>query len=238
MFYSKLLKLLFTFALVFSFIACQQQKSDPKSYSEVINKDNLSTITKFLKNDKDITTEDLNYLRTAIRYYSPIQDSLFGKTVGELIKSQKERDYTNSFNNLKSASFNIASDYALTFGIKEFQRIDEEGRKINLFTYTLSNKSEKDIKSIIGAVDFMNPQNQLVKRFTIEIDKEIPVGKVLNQPYPYPHDDENNRDQIIRNNLNQLRPVWKPTLIEFSDGSKIELNDLDKVETVEKSKAE
>jgi len=54
------------------------------------------------------------------------------------------------------------------------------------------------------------------------LNKEtIPVGKTIRFIIPYTHDKNNIRDEMMRNDIKNMRAVWIATMLEFSDGSQI-----------------
>lgn len=214
------------FLMLPGLISCQKSENDPSFYKEKINTKSLSNIGEIITNTENMSTEDLRLLNSAINYYSPVKDSLNGKTIGELITSQREREKQNAMNQLKATSFNVASSQALKFNISKFEPIDQEGGKpLNVPTYQFMNVSDKTIKKIEGFLNVYNG-NQLVKRYTVEVEKDIPAEKTLNQPYPYEHKTDNQRDVVVRENFNKLRKVWIPTLIEFEDGTTLDRSKL------------
>ena len=200
--------------------SCQESaQKTPEFYKDTVTFDLLSDMKSLLDENADkITIEDVNNLNGAIRYYSPIKDSLIGKTIGELIEGQKQRTLSTNINLTQATAFSTLFTQSLKFNISEFQKIEQEnGQPLNVPTYQFQNISGKSIVKLSGVVDYYNGE-QLIKRFTIEIDKEIPADKTLNQPYPYNHDAANQRDVFVRNNFDKLRKVWIPTMIEFADG--------------------
>lgn len=217
--------------------SCQDNShKTPEFYKDTITFELLSNIKTVLdENAKDLTLEEVNYLNAAIRYYSPIKDSLLGKTVGELIEGQKERTLATNINLTQATAFSTLFTQSIKFNIKDFQTAEQEnGQSLNVPTYQFQNISGKDIVKLSGVVDYYNGE-QLIKRFTIELEKTIPAEKTLNQPYPYNHDAANQRDVFVRENFAKLRKVWIPTVIEFADG-KIYKRNPDKKENNEMKK--
>lgn len=232
-------------SLILGFIAlsllglfsCQDNShKTPEFYKDTVTFELLSNIKTVLdENAKDLTLEEVNYLNAAIRYYSPIKDSLLGKTVGELIEGQKERTLATNINLTQATAFSTLFTQSIKFNIKDFQTAEQEnGQSLNVPTYQFQNISGKDIVKLSGVVDYYNGE-QLIKRFTIELEKTIPAEKTLNQPYPYNHDAANQRDVFVRENFAKLRKVWIPTVIEFADG-KIYKRNPDKKENNEMKK--
>lgn len=200
--------------------SCQNNsQKTPEFYKDTVTFELLSNIKTILdENVKDLTLEEVNYLNAAIRYYSPVKDSLLGRTVGELIEGQRERTLATNINLTQATAFSTLFTQSIKFNIKEFNTAEQEnGQPLNVPTYQFQNISGKDIVELSGVVDYYNGE-QLIKRFTIELEKTIPADKTLNQPYPYNHDAANQRDVFVRENFAKLRKVWIPTVIEFADG--------------------
>lgn len=65
--------------------------------------------------------------------------------------------------------------------------------------------------------------NTLIKQFPVDFTDVVPAEKGLQKNMPYVHDDSNQRDQIIRNLQSLLKFEWYPELVEFADGTKIEV---------------
>lgn len=72
--------------------SCQESaKKTPDFYKDTITFDLLSDMKSLLDENADkITVEDVNYLNGAIRYYSPIKDSLLGKQLVNLLKDKNK----------------------------------------------------------------------------------------------------------------------------------------------------
>jgi hypothetical protein len=222
---------------ILGLVSCgQNTQKTPEFYNDTVTFDLLANLKNVLEeNAADLTVEDVNYLNGAIRYYSPIKDSLVGKTIKELIEGQKQRILSTNINLAQATAFSTLFTQSLKFNIKDFQAVKQEnGQELLVPTYQFQNISGKDIKKLSGVVDYYNGE-QLIKRFTIEIDKVIPAEKTLNQPYPYNFDTNNQRDVIVKDNFAKLRKVWIPTLIEFADG-KIYKRNPDKKEKEEPKK--
>ena len=128
---------------LFGLGACQQNNSNkaPEFYKDTITFDLLANMKNILdENAKDLTLEDVNYLNAAIRYYSPIKDSLLGKTVGELIEGQKERTVSTNINLVQATAFSTLFTQSIKFNIKDFQTIEQEnGQPLNVPTYQFQN---------------------------------------------------------------------------------------------------
>jgi len=203
---------------------------DSPILNEKINDINLPELTKSLAEDENVTKEQLDHFNNALnRNATNFNDSIVGKTVGELINQEVKKIRDNQNINLISNANRILINNALVFGISKFEPFDQpDGTTVNLAVYQFSNKSAKDIKSILGAMELYNQSGQIVKRFTIEINDLLPANKTLTKNYPYPHDNNNQRDMIVRENLSALKVTWRPYQVEFTDGTKL-IVDLNKL---------
>jgi hypothetical protein len=82
-------------------------------------------------------------------------------------------------------------------------------------------------KNITGVLQFYNANNQLVKQYPLRADVALKKGEVIKSgetkriSLPYVHDKDNIRDSIMRYSQNNLRTLWQPRGILFSDDSKI-----------------
>lgn len=219
----------------FGLFACSESThKTPEFFKDTVTFDLLANLKTVLdENAADLTLEDVNYLNGAIRFYSPIKDSLVGKTIQELIDGQKQRILSTNINLAQATAFSTLFTQSIKFNIKDIQSLKQEnGQELLVPTYQFQNISGKDIKKLSGVVDYYNGE-QLIKRFTIEIDKLIPADKTLNQPYPYNFDAKNQRDVFVKDNFAKLRKVWIPTVIEFADGKVYKRNPDKKADTKE-----
>lgn len=218
--------LLLTIATVIFMSACNTEKGQSEILNEKVTLENLPKLAAKARKDNKLTKDELSYFITGINYIQGSKDTLLNKTVGQIIDIEEKRQMDVIYSRLDENSNRVAINLALSFGISDFRALDTNGRKYNIFTYQLANLSNKNLVAVKGMVEFLNPQSALVKRFLIDINREIPVGKTLTQPYPYEHLDSNQRDMLVRSQIKTLRPVWKPTLVKFADGTELKLKQM------------
>lgn len=220
------LLLLIVFSFVFvSFNACSYQKSNSKVLKDTIKVDNLSQIAEKIKEDKTISDDEIELFSTGLARLSVHRDSILGKTVGDVIEKQRQYQRDANFKSLEGNAIYIEMMLNHAFKFFAINPQDADTVKINNVIVDIQNRSaDKTIKSIKGALDFYNQQNQLVKRYNIEIENAIKPGEALRFTSPYPFDPNNQRDVIMREQYQTLSPLWQPIEIEFEDGKKLVRN--------------
>jgi hypothetical protein len=218
--------LLILVGLMFVINSCQQQ-SDSKLFSEKITKSNLVDVVKKIREDKLINKDDLDYFSAGItRIASAKPDSLIGKTVGEVIKLQRELIREQSAATLATQSARVELVMNHEFKFLGMAPRDTAGESYDLIVYEIKNISDKEITNLQGAIQFYDKAGQIVKNYPL-ITKNVMLGKNLKAGenrkfiYPFLHDAANERDQKIRNEFKDLRPVWIATKIEFADSTSI-----------------
>ena len=215
----QILVLIILTILIFS---CSNEKKS-NLLDEVISKDNLISITEKLKTDKDITSEELELYSNGLARLGISVDTLIGKKVGEIIEKQKKFKKEYILNMLSTQSSNLQIHLNLGFKYIGVQKADNDTLQSNILHYDINNKSNSTIKKIEGELEFYDLNNQIVKRFPIRVNYNIEKGKELKFTDIYQHDPLNPRDTIIRSKYVRLQALWKPTLLEFTNGKKLEV---------------
>jgi len=209
----------------FIFVSCtDSKKPNPKIANQKITSSNLIAITEQIANDNSFKHEDIELFINAITRFGNDRDSIIGKTVSQLIAEQKKFAFNRVAETLKSSGARITLFLNHKFnyvGIK-FE-VDSLDRKINAIVFEVTNTSDKEIKLLEGVLQFFTPHGELVKFFNIKTASPIPVsedGTEVGFSMPFLHEDTSQRDMMLRTSRD-LSAIWTPTLIEFSDGSKI-----------------
>lgn len=216
------LKLFLTALITFSFLITSCDRT-PSVYKIEVKPDNLVYIAEQFRLDPKVSKENMDSYVRELNYLVTLKDSLKNKTVGDLINSGNVRQLNSSIESVVSTSNRIEIANSLGFYFDKFEFANENGQDINVAIYKLQNTSTKAIKAIKGYLDFYNGQGTLVKRYSIDISQEIPVGKLLSVKYPYGFDENNERDKLVRSDYTKFNRVWKPLMVEFKDGKKLQL---------------
>ena len=218
--------------LVLVLASCQPNKKESKNLKEIITKTNITELFKTLRDDKDFTSEDFELLTNGMtRLVTLSVDSLLGKSVGQVIQIQKdfrrEQTAASAANQATTVELVLNHDFKY-IGIKptEVETKDNSMKDVDFIVYEITNKSEKEIAELQGVLRFMDQNNQLVKVYPILSSKilkgeSIKPGETKRIAHPFDHDVNNPRDEKIRNDHANLRPIWICTKIEFKDGSTI-----------------
>jgi len=145
-------------------------------------------------------------------------------TVRKVIEMQKANEKAIITNELLTASKNLEFNLNLGFKLAKLSPSDNPEAQMNVITYQFFNKSGQDINHVKGMVKILDRNsNTLIKQFPVDFTDVVPAEKGLQKNMPYVHDDSNQRDQIIRNPQSLLKFEWYPELVEFADGTKIEV---------------
>ena len=219
---NRMLKMMILFIIILLSSCSDKNKSGIKG--EIITKDNLVEISQKMKNENSITIEDLDLYTKGLSRYGSNFDSLVGKTVSQVIES--ERDFIKNYqiNTLLAQSNNLEIHMNLYFKYIGVQKEDTDTMKMNILHFEIKNKSNQVINKIEGELEFFDNQNQIVKRFPILVELELTPGNEQRFTQVYKHIPENPRDTTIRSPFVQLTALWKPSLLEFKNGKKLVVN--------------
>ncbi|MCL5990725.1 MAG: hypothetical protein M1419_01305 [Bacteroidetes bacterium] len=215
----QLLTLIIFTLMIFS--CSHEKKSD--LLDEIITKDNLISITEKLKTDKDITSEELELYSNGLARFGNSVDSIIGKKVADIIEKQRNFKKEYILNMLSTQTSNLQIHMNLSFKYIGVQKADSDTLQTNILHFELKNKSNTTIKKVEGELEFYDLNNQIVKRFPIIVNYNLEKGKDIKFTDSYQHVPSNPRDTIIRSKYVKLQALWKPTLLEFADGKKLEV---------------
>lgn len=211
--------------IFFSFILinCSNDKSRSKLLNQVITRDNITSLTEQLISENTLSKEEIDLIAMGITRLTLLnQDTLIGKTLADVMKIQREAELESSIAGLKLASTKSEIVLSHKFEMLQFFKNDSGDYKTNLITFKVTNLSDNNIKNLQGYLNIMNQQNKIIKKFPINIKKELEAHQsyTLTTP-PYIHDDNNENDRELRIEGNILKPAWQPILVEFSNGKKL-----------------
>lgn len=222
----KVLKITLLILSVFSILIFTQScgsKSSSPILNEVISVDNIVTIAEKAKNDQNLTQEEIDLFANGLAALSMSKnDSLFGKTVADVIEYQKKAQKESSISGLLTAATRAEMNLSHKFQLLQFSRLDSGDNKTNVITFRISNLTDKPIKNIQGYLNIFSENNQLIKKFPINIMKKLdPHSSSELQTPPYKHVDANPNDTLIRTKGTILKPMWQPIIVEYDGGKKL-----------------
>lgn len=209
--------------LVFT-TGCEKKKTS-KLLKENVTAQNFFEIVEKASKDTLLTIEELDFFSTGIARYSNVIDSLYGKTVKQIIDT--ERDLRR-----RQSGINLATNAIVSFSrfrYDSWKPVDINGSKFNVFTYTISNISKVDIKKIYGFLQFLTGNNQLIRAFRINIDQPIKAGQFTQFQSTFRLEVGNQNEEflvkMLKENPNQIFVSWRPLYLELDNGQKIDLQE-------------
>ena len=91
------------------------------------------------------------------------------------------------------------------------------------FKFVIKNKSDKKIRAVKGVVTFTNLFDEKISLLNFVYDKPIEAGKEVNWNATTDYNKYKEKDKALKNkNLKDLKVIWKPEKIIFSDGTTLE----------------
>lgn len=223
----KKITILFIAIAVFSvFVACQKQE-ESKMLDVTITKTNLPEIISGLKTENILSNDDLLMLNNALnRIGANTPDTLLGLTPRQIMEMQEKFIKENQFEMINITATRIAMNMNFDIKFLGLRPLFDSVAKAqgNTLFYQFTNNSDKPIKKIEGLLQFYNRQNQLIKQFPIETTEILQPKMVLQFYKNFAHNENEPRDTIVRNHFTELIVKWQPSFLEFSDGTKIEVN--------------
>lgn len=214
------------FSAVLLFSCAQQEKSSP-NLSKAITQENLLEVKTLVANDNLMTKEEIDLFNSGLSRIALNENKdIYGMTFGEIIDSQRVFIKERSLSVLDDAVNKVAIIKNHKFSYIGLKPQDEEARSLDILVFEITNTSNQEIKNMKGLLQFLDQQGNTVKKYPIEIskvigDRELTANETLKFAYPFEHESENQRDQIIRNNHNQLRPIWLPSEMVLANGTTI-----------------
>lgn len=216
----------FTVLLLVSFlftIGCEKKASKSKLLNEKITQENFFDIITQAKSDTLLTYQEIELLANGITRYANALDSLYNKTVKEIISREEQ---IRRQQNLSNLGVNVIGTFS-RLRYDGWKPIEVNGTKLNVFTYTIFNISNVNIRKISGYLQFFTANNQFVRAYRINIDQTI-NGKQFTQFQSTFREEEGNQNEefllkALKQNPNTILVRWLPTFIELDNGKKLNL---------------
>ncbi|MCX6155103.1 MAG: hypothetical protein NT007_13200 [Candidatus Kapabacteria bacterium] len=213
-------KLSLSIVLILALVACGKQK--PIVFSEKITEEGLSNLFEKVKSDKSISREDIDNFSNGLSRIGLKRDSLFNKTVEQIIESQKEYNIEVSLSGLESSVKRSQVAVSHKFEYLKMAAIDTLGKDATVIYFKITNTSKKALTNILGSINVYY-ENQIIKQFPVNIVQTINVDEFAEiRTSPYEHDESNPYDRAVRRG-EKARVVWQPYSIQFADGTQISL---------------
>jgi len=214
--------LFLTFTLILS--GCEKKRAS-KLLNEKVTAQNLFEIVDKAKNDSLLSFEELDFFTSAVIRYNNVLDSLYNKTLKQIIEQEMKIRRRQSAINLATNTISAFS----RFKYDGWKPIDINGSKFNVFTYTISNISKNDIKKVYGFLQFLTPNNQLIRAYRINIDQVIKGGQYTQFQSTFKYEEGNKNEEylvkMLSENPGQIFVSWRPVYLELDNGQKIDLEE-------------
>lgn len=214
--------LILSLTLVFA-TSCEKKKPTSKLLDEKITSKNFLELVDKVRNDSLFSYEELDFFATGIARYSNFIDSLYGKTVKEVIESEQNLRIKQSSINLSSNAIQCFS----RFRYDGWKPVEVDGSKFNIFTYTVSNISKNDIKRINGYLQFLTSANQLIRAYRINVEQTIKAGQYTQFQSTFKNEENNQNEaflvKALTENPRNVFVSWRPIYLELDNGQKIDL---------------
>ena len=213
--------ILFASFLLIVFSSCSDAMN--KTYSSQSYVNDIEAI----KQSNKTSFEDIEILTKYIALSKIAGNDLQGKTYEEILNKIKtirknNSDQSTQLEMEKEAARQRMSSY-LTVSISDkiFSNINNK----DCFTYNVifRNTSSKNIKMVVGSISLNDLLDREIKNIPIVLDEPLRGNLILNKKYIESYDQNNENDKRIRSkNLVDLRVIWNPVKIIFTDGTKAE----------------
>lgn len=201
--------------------ACGKNEYSSAVYNEKFTTDNFIEVYKKIDTDKEISAENLTYLANGLKRLSFTKDSINGKTVKDIIVSEK--DFTRNY---AKEQLKIISDIAVLRLNTENKFLgvvtakDDKNNDFNNLYFTFNNNFYKGIKKLSGElIFFYRPEGS---KEQVQL-KPIPFNYInliksksndtliLNQPFN-PNDEISN---LFRNQTAKISGLMNILEVEF-----------------------
>ncbi|MCX7880199.1 MAG: hypothetical protein N2517_06015 [Ignavibacteria bacterium] len=217
--------LFFVLFLAFSFTGCDKKAKEKASplLKEKITAQNFFEIVDKIRKDTLLTLEETDLLSSGIARYSNLIDSLYNKTLAEIINLEKDIRRRQNLSNLTTNAILSFS----RFRYDGWKEVEVEKSKFNIFTYTISNISNNDIKKLSGFLQFFTANNQLIRAYRLNIDQPIKAKQFTQFQSTFRLDEQNQNElfliKALKENPQQIFVSWRPVYFELDNGQKIDL---------------
>jgi len=211
---------------ILSLSSCvEKEYSNSKVLQEKISLHNLTDIIQKVKSDNQITKEEIEYFTNGMLRLSSNKDSVVGKSVAEIIKKQREYVHNQSLTFFERTISRVNLGINHKFNYIGLQVRDADNQMTDVIVYEITNTSDKEIKNVKGLLQFYSQENLLIKQYNLNFELNLQPNETKRSGNPFVHDKDNPRDNTIRNSTN-LKAIWNPEEIEFTDGTRKAASDI------------
>lgn len=212
----------FLTSLLFTF-GCEKKAPQSKLLNEKITPENFFEIITQAKSDTLLTNQEIELFANGITRFTNALDSLYNKTVKEIIAREEQIRRQQSLSNL---GVNVITTFS-RLRYDGWKPIEVNGTKLTVFTYTIFNISNENIRKISGFLQFYRTNNQFIRAYRINIDQTINSKKFTQFQSTFRTEEGNQNEEFLlkalKENPNTIFVRWLPTFIELDNGKKLNL---------------
>jgi hypothetical protein len=230
----KVIKVVLITLIACSLVTCGNVKD------MTFTKDNQDRVMEKVRNSKDLTGAEVGLLMSALMRASVSQESLEGKTVGQLIKEQKvivdeaaakEKEAKRLAEEAQKKEAEVAAQLLQYINVacykKSFHKADiysGDYQDTISVSFVFENKGNKDIKAFKGETTFKDLFGALVYASNLMYDQGVKVGEKKQWAGSIKYNQFSSELQKFRDtDLENMKFEWRPSAIVFTDGSRLGL---------------
>ena len=229
-------KIIYTLA-VMGFVLALTSCNNP--LNKKYNEDNLEKDAREIFESKKVDSTDMEYMGMYIVRAKMSGEKLDGKTYNDILKNAKElrkktekedaeakalAEKTAKAEEEKRQTF--AKILTVALYDKGFNKSDfDKGEFEDYLTYKIAyeNKSDKDIRAVKGSLLITDLFDTEIETINIVEDEGIPAGKTVMKVYTTKYNQFEDEDTRLKSKrMEDIKTVWTPEKIIFSDGSTLE----------------
>jgi len=191
------------------------------------NENTFAVDGKEIKESGKISEEDVQVMAGWIVRAKLKGESLDGKTYREILEEakdfQKEQENLAERAKLEEQEKRERLGSALTVALydKGYQEYDYQ--EYLTYSFAFENKSQKEIRAFKGSVAINDLFDSEIKSINLTIDDPIKAGEIFKGTYTTEYNQFMDEDSRLKNkDMEDLKIVWTPEKIIFSDGSTLE----------------
>lgn len=191
------------------------------------NESSLEQDAKEIKESGKLSDEDAELLIGWILKSKLNGEKIDGKSYSEIIKEAK--DYKKEQKELAEKSKKEEEEKrqrlgtALTVALYEKGYQEYDYQEYITYSIAFENKTDKEIRALKGTLTINDLFDTKIKSITLTIDERIPAKETHKGVYTTDYNQFMDEDVRLKNkSLDDLKVVWTPEKIIFSDGTTLE----------------
>ncbi len=207
-------------------VSCGNEEEESEVLKQTINKNNLLEIVSNLQKENSLEPREILLFSNGLGRLTNLKnDTVNGMTVKQVIDLQNEYVKVSNYNLLRETAARVTMNLNYDMKFLGINKVMDTVNKVEgmAIIYEIHNTSGKGIKKLSGLMQFFNQNNDIIKQFPISIPQELAVDAKVQFYNAYQYNPTDIRDTLVRNHYNEMIIRWQPQLLEFNDGTQINL---------------